>query len=245
IKFTTEGSIDVHFAVIKKKNDEITLQGRVTDTGIGISPEKTKLIFQSFTQADDSVTRKYGGTGLGLTIVENLVKQMDGDINVVSPANPELGRGTMFTFTVKLKVPTQQVKDETKESTDKLTFGKPIHALVVDDNEINLLIARKVLQNFGARVTVADNGKNAISLAKENNFDIILMDIQMPDMDGYTTTMNLRKENFSNPIIALSANAFAEHVQQSLDSGMNGHIQKPFNPKQLFEVINKHLKSAA
>jgi CheY-like chemotaxis protein len=240
IKFTDKGSVDIGFSVIRHVNEEIILEGSVRDTGIGIPKEKLQSIFHSFTQADDSVTRKYGGTGLGLTIVESLTKLMDGTVRVASPPTPDLKEGSVFTFTIKLAAHGQVKPVVAKPAIEKPVFGKALHILVVDDNKVNLVVARKTLLSFGATVTIAESGEAAISLVQNNEFDLILMDIQMPGMDGYTTTTNLRKLGYSKPILALSANVFNEHVQKSIDSGMNGHLQKPYTPKQLFEIINKY-----
>jgi PAS domain S-box-containing protein len=241
IKFTESGSVDVRFNVIRQSETEILLKGQVTDTGIGISKGKEKLIFESFAQADDSVTRKFGGTGLGLTIVDNLLKQMGGTIEVTP--NPDHFSGSCFTFTFSLTIP--QAKPKTGFSGNsiegKLSFQKAVNILVVDDNDINRLIARKILENFGATVTLATSGPDAIELVKTNKFDLIFMDIQMPGMDGYQTTSTIRELRFVNPIIALSANAFNEHVQQSLDAGMNDHLQKPFTPIQIYNMVTKYV----
>jgi two-component system, sensor histidine kinase len=240
IKFTQQGSINISFSAVQK-GEEIILEGKVRDSGIGIAKDKLDSIFQSFTQADDSVTRKYGGTGLGLTIVENIVKLMEGTVRVASP--PEPGQmGSLFTFTLKLGSQGQQ-KLESKGGVDKPSFKKAWKILVVDDNKVNLIVAKKTLQGFGAQVTIAESGESAIALAKENKFDLVLMDIQMPEMDGYTTTRALRTLNFTNPILALSANVFNEHIQKSIDSGMNGHLEKPYTPKQLYELVAKHMES--
>jgi CheY-like chemotaxis protein len=162
---------------------------------------------------------------------------MEGEIAVASPT--PTGQGTVFTFTLKVSTADQRRKAVVADN-EKLTFKKTINALIVDDNKVNLLIARKTLQGFGAQVTVAESGAAALALAQNNNFDIVLMDIQMPEMDGYTATRRLREQNFTKPIIALSANAFDQHIEQSLSSGMNGHIEKPFNVKRLFEMICEH-----
>jgi PAS domain S-box-containing protein len=243
IKFTTTGFVHVHFSAEEHTGGKIILKGEIKNTGINIPEDKQKTIFQRFTQADDSITRKYGGTGLGLTIVDNLVKLMEGTIEVKSPLDDGT-EGACFTFTVTLQSFQQPVKTQPETPTPgigKPTFDHPTHILVVDDNAVNLLVAKKALLNFGARVTVASSGMDAIALVKDNDFDLILMDIQMPDMDGYTTTRTIRKLNYTKPIIALSANAYSEHIQSSIDSGMNDHIQKPFNPLHLFKTINNHL----
>jgi PAS domain S-box-containing protein len=242
IKFTEKGSVAVHFGILNQNGNEITLEGKVIDTGIGITKGKEKIIFESFAQADDSVTRKFGGTGLGLTIVDNLLKQMGGSVEVSSPCHPD-GTGSCFAFTFKLE--SVQSKPKTvfsgNSADGKMTFGKPLNIMVVDDNDINRLIARKILENLGARVTLATSGAEAIDNVKANAFDLIFMDIQMPGMDGYQATSLIRTLGFAQPIVALSANAFNEHVQQSLDAGMNDHLQKPFTPTQIFGTVNKHV----
>ncbi len=242
IKFTEKGSVDVTFTKLATDGRDIVLCGEVKDTGIGIPKEKEKIIFESFAQADDSVTRKYGGTGLGLTIVENLLKQMDGKIEVINNADPGT-TGTIFRFTFKLQENQIATKSSIQENAVvmKKNFQRAFNILVVDDNDINRLIARKILESFGAVVTMAATGPDAITLIQSKDFDMIFMDIQMPGMDGYETTRAIRSLNFKNPIIALSANAFNEHVQQSLEAGMNGHLTKPFTPQQIQQVVAKYL----
>lgn len=244
LKFTETGTIDVLFSVVKTEADTVILQGSVKDSGIGIPAEKVKTIFQTFTQADDSVTRKYGGTGLGLTIVENLVKEMGGEIHVESSvATAEKSGGSTFMFTMKLTIPFGvKLPEEAgveKIQIEQLKFRKPVRVLIVDDNAINLLVAKKMLRKMGAVVTVAENGQIAVDKVKETpDFDFVFMDIQMPVLDGYNATMQLRSMTFMKPIVALSANAYSNHIKRSIECGMNSHVQKPFNEKQLFEAIN-------
>lgn len=242
IKFTEKGSVSVSFHKEGEQNGEITLRGVVKDTGIGIPKEKAKKIFESFAQVDDSITRKYGGTGLGLTIVENLLKQMGGGISVESPYTAET-TGSQFTFLFKVGVVAETEEKPVQENAParKMVFDELLHVLVVDDNVLNRMVARKILENLGAKVTLAESGAEALALAKAKPFDIIFMDIQMPDMDGYAVASTLRGENFMNPIIALSANAYAEHVAKSIEAGMNGHLQKPFTPQEIHVITNKFL----
>jgi PAS domain S-box-containing protein len=241
IKFTETGSVGVSFFMERNNSDGITIRGEVRDSGIGIPKEKEKLIFESFAQADDSVTRKFGGTGLGLTIVENLVTQMQGTIKVISPV-PDTTKGTLFSFTFNIKeavVQSGSIVNEQKNA--KINFNGPIEVLVVDDNQINQLVARKILENFGASVTLAINGSEAIDKIQSKSFDLVFMDIQMPGKDGYQTTREIRSLNFGNPIIALSANAFNEHIERSIEAGMNDHMQKPFTPEQICNMVIKHV----
>jgi signal transduction histidine kinase/CheY-like chemotaxis protein len=243
IKFTDEGSIDIALSLSESKAGEVVIRGEVKDTGVGILKEKEKLIFQSFTQADETVTRKFGGTGLGLSIVKSLLLLMKGDIAFVSPADVEHNRGSVFTFTLTLKAPEKMPVQEQANSADKesMTFGRPLHILIVDDNQVNLLVAKKMVKRFGAEVSTAENGFDAINLVKANDYDMVLMDIQMPEINGYETTVELRKFGYTKPIIALSANAYSEDVRKSFESGMNDHMQKPYTLQQLFQRMNKFL----
>ncbi len=237
IKFTEYGDINVVYSLQQHKGDSVVIRGTIQDTGIGIPKDAQDRIFQSFSQADNSVARKYGGTGLGLSIVKSLVEQMNGKIAFVSPADPTLNRGSLFTFTLELALPsTAPVSINGANGARKLQ--KPTRVLIVDDNHVDLLVARKMSEKFGAQVTTADSGMAAINLVKTNDFDLVLMDIQMPELDGHQTTAQLRALQFGKPIIALSASAYKEDIQKSLESGMNGHLHKPFTEKELYELIS-------
>ncbi len=244
IKFTEEGNVEITFSTLENKDGEVVIQGIVKDTGIGIPKEIEDTIFQSFTQADETVTRKYGGTGLGLSIVKSLLQQMHGDIKMQSPAYPILNIGSMFIFSMKFKLPPNQfIKENIAGSgSEKLLFKNPVKILIVDDNPVNLLVAKKMVQKFGATVTTAESGMESIELIKINAYDVVLMDIQMPVLDGHQTTREIRKLNYTKPIIALTANAYNEDVQNSIDSGMNDHLQKPYTKENLFKVITKHIE---
>ena len=237
IKFTDEGAIAVTFSLKENKGDKVVIHGVIKDTGIGIPEDARERIFRTFSQADNSVTRKYGGTGLGLSIVKSLVELMNGSISFESPADQESNRGSVFRFMFELKVPGEAVaKVAAAKHAGRLT--KAVRVLIVDDNAVNLLVARKMSEKFGAHVTTVDSGMAAIDVTKTKEFDIVLMDIQMPDFDGLQTTRQLRKLNFTKPIVALSASAYKEDIQKSLQSGMNGHLQKPFTASELFSVIS-------
>jgi signal transduction histidine kinase/CheY-like chemotaxis protein len=237
IKFTEHGSIGVVFSLQQHKGDSVVIRGTIQDTGVGIPKEAQDRIFQSFSQADNSVTRKYGGTGLGLSIVKSLVEQMNGKIAFVSPADPLLNNGSLFTFTVQLELPSAKTVN-LNGTSDSKKLQKQTRVLIVDDNHVNLLVARKMSEKFGAHVTTADSGMAAINLVKTNEFDLVLMDIQMPDLDGHQTTAQLRALQFDKPIIALSASAYKEDIQKSLEAGMNGHLHKPFTESELFDLIS-------
>jgi signal transduction histidine kinase/CheY-like chemotaxis protein len=238
IKFTEKGSIRLNFSLLEAKGEDILLKGTIKDTGVGIAKDAQKKIFRSFHQADNSITRKFGGTGLGLSIVKSLVELMGGSISVQSPVDKVSGTGSCFTFTLRLKTPAQ-VSSTVAPEEKKQILTQSTRILIVDDNQINLLVASKIVQGFGAEVTTVESGIEALRIVKEKDFDLILMDIQMPELDGLETTRLLRMENFKNPIIALSASAYKEDIQNSLEAGMNAHIQKPFTEAELFNMIDK------
>jgi PAS domain S-box-containing protein len=243
IKFTEEGNIDILFDLEERTEGKVVIKGIVKDNGIGIPADRIDTIFKSFSQADESITRKYGGSGLGLSIVKSLLALMGGDIHVESVCGEGRNNGTTFTFYFTLSEPAINTQPQITggQSEPGECFSRPLQLLLVDDNRINLLVAKKMLENLGAIVTTALNGIEAVKQAQEKEFDVILMDIQMPEMNGYEATIKLRELAYSKPIIALSANAFPEDVKNSLESGMNDHIQKPFSGEQLLTTINKYL----
>lgn len=245
IKFTDKGRVDIRFTSIPSpEKDQIIIQGTVTDTGIGVTEDKHQLIFKSFTQSDESTTRKFGGSGLGLSITKYLVGLMGGTISVKSPVDEALKRGSAFTFTLKLKIAAEQsIKTNREVANEDLFFDREIHILVVDDNKMNLLVAQRILQKFGARVTVAENGQEALDLTRAEQFDMILMDVQMPVLDGYKATRELRKSNYTKPILALSAGVYKDDIQKCLESGMNGHIQKPFSKGLIYNTIKEWISA--
>ncbi len=240
IKFTEQGSVDVTFELLRREDKEIWVQGSVIDTGVGIPEEKLEMIFQSFTQADETVSRKYGGTGLGLSIVKSLLMQMRGGISVQRKEAPQ--QGAAFIFYFQLGLPDHEEKKEDMPlggALQKRAFAQSWRILVVDDSPLNLLVAKKMLGNLGAQVTTANSGEEAIDHVRANTYDLVLMDIQMPDLNGYEATAQLRILHFDGPIVALSANAYEEDVQTSLAMGMNGHINKPYSEEHLFEKIQQ------
>lgn len=250
LKFTQEGGIAIHFEALPQEKlsaDDVYIKGSVTDTGEGVSIEKQSLIFESFTQADDSVTRKFGGSGLGLTIVRQLANLMGGSAGVMSPVkNPPFHSahpGSEFWFTFKLKTDYKPVSvhKESLQPDEKISFSWPVNVLLVEDNVVNQMIAKKVLKDLGAQIVLAEDGAKAIEKIQKETFDIILMDIQMPIMDGYSATQAIRQQGYVLPIIGLSANVYKEDVDKCLEVGMNAHIGKPFTKEALFEVINKYL----
>jgi CheY-like chemotaxis protein len=208
----------------------------VRDTGIGIEREKLSAVFERFQQAEDSVTRKYGGTGLGLSIVKDLVELQNGSID----AESEPGKGTVFTLNIPYKIASRQT--ETKKTTGTSASGEPdfpnIHILVAEDNEINQNLLKNLFSYWNLRHELAQNGKEAIEKLKHGKYDLLLMDIQMPEMDGYTATRHIRNILHSDiPIIAMTAHAMAGEREKCLSYGMNEYISKPLREEQLYKLI--------
>jgi CheY-like chemotaxis protein len=210
----------------------------VRDTGIGIAEDKLGEIFESFTQADTSVTRRFGGTGLGLTITKSLVKMMNGELAVRST----LGEGTEFTVVIPFEEgKTVEVNIEQDFDTQSLEL-KGIHVLLVEDNRINKLLVSTLFDKWGVNYDWAENGEEAIEFLKKKEFNLILMDVQMPVMSGLEATQIIRKVlKLELPIIALTAHAFKEDAKKCIDSGMDDVIVKPFEPFLLYNKLVSHL----
>jgi signal transduction histidine kinase len=243
VKFTHDGKVILNINALHSNSDMTTLKFDVIDEGVGIEEEKLETLFHSFIQADNSTTREYGGSGLGLSIVKQLVSIMNGTIEVTSTKN----KGSMFSITLSLPTVaslTQQSKSHTIITNIILTH-KTI--LLVDDNEINRHVIINFLQNSGARVLIGLNGLEALEIIKnEDNIDLILMDINMPLMDGYEATQQIRNQLdlTSVPIIGLSANAMKKDIDKALSMGMDGYITKPINVQQFYTTLVKHIKGA-
>jgi len=235
IKFTDSGTIHIQ---ARHESAQQFLEVSVSDTGVGISAEAARLLFQRFTQADGSISRKYGGTGLGLSICRQLTELMGGGIDVVSAP----GAGATFTFRVQAPAVDGAVEAETPTDTVG-PADTTLTVLLVDDLEANRELVRALLGVAGLNaVEEASSGPQAISMAMRQPYDIILMDLQMPGMDGFAASRAIRQlsqVNAATPIIALSANVLAEHVQEAEQAGMNDHVAKPIVPAQLFKVLNR------
>ncbi len=240
MKFTHQGHVAVRCRVDQKSGSIFRLCFEVSDTGIGIPPEKLNAIFESFTQADASITRRYGGTGLGLTIARQLTALLGGSISVRS----QVDKGSTFTVIVPLtrvKTGTAKSAGET-QLRDVLAF-EPLNVLLVEDNEINRIYAESLLHKWNCRVDIAENGKIAVEKLMLQPFDLVLMDVQMPVMDGFEATQAIRnglEPARSVPILALTANASLKYADRCLEAGMNECISKPFTPDQLFRKLQKY-----
>jgi len=234
VKFTSEGRIKIICTASKLDSDNVDVSFKIADTGIGMKKEMLEKVFEDFIQGDDSITRKYGGTGLGLTISKQLIELMGGKISVES----ELGIGTIFTFTLSFKIGAEKKIKKKQASIIEEKNLSGVKILLAEDNEFNQMLALSILQSWGADVSVAKNGKEALVKVKKIKFDIILMDIQMPEMDGIQATENIRRKFKLNlPIIALTANALKEDKDKYIQYGINDYISKPFNTNELYQKI--------
>jgi len=241
IKFTEKGSVLLTAMVLEDTETHQEIEVLVKDTGIGMDPEFLSRLFDNFSQEYESVTRKYGGTGLGMSISQKLVAQMGGHFKVKS----QKGQGSEIAFVIKLeKGKTTDVPTETKVTHNEDLFaGRRI--LIVDDNEMNRLVASTVLLGYGPQVMIADNGEIALEMLDEEVYDIILMDIQMPVLNGYDTTRALRARGYNGVIIALTASAIVGEREKCLAAGMDDYITKPINEELLISVIDKWIQEKA
>ena len=246
VKFTSEGYVQL----VLEKGEETAdgrfrLRCRIVDTGIGMTPEQSANLFTPFAQADNTISRQYGGTGLGLVISKKLLELMGGEILCESVP----GQGTTFSFSIPLGVEEDDADGDTLrpkhpvESNHDFLSGRRI--LLAEDNDINQEIAAAILSGMGATVDLAENGILAVQAFKEKDYDLILMDIQMPEMDGYEATQVIRNSGHPKaagiPIIAMTANAMREDQEKSMAVGMNGHISKPIDVQELKRTLRAFL----
>jgi signal transduction histidine kinase/CheY-like chemotaxis protein len=242
IKFTENGDIWISVKQTKQQDKQISLLFEIKDNGEGIGKEKQKAIFDNFTQGSTQINRKFGGTGLGLSIVKNLLSLLGSEIDLES----DLGEGSKFTFELEFEAPEAELAknvssveiDETKLSND-IMVNKRI--LVVEDNKINQMITRKILEKNKVICDVADNGSIAIEKVQNNDFDLILMDIHMPGISGIEATIEIRKFDNAIPIIALTAVTLDDNLDEFYLNGFNDIIPKPYKTEEFFHKINKYL----
>jgi signal transduction histidine kinase/CheY-like chemotaxis protein len=242
IKFTEHGSIDINTRLKKQNARDVIIEISVKDTGIGITPEQQKNLFIVFSQADNSITRKFGGTGLGLAISKQLVEMMGGAITVKS----ELDKGTEFTFTIPLAYATEKLDNEMEESTDfdlvrlkAALYGKKI--LLVEDNRINQIVAKKMLEPLNISIDIAENGLQALEKIKTDIYSLVLMDIQMPELDGLQATKQIRTFDNDTIIIGMSAHASIQDTDKAIKSGMNDYMTKPIKQEKVFLMMSKYI----
>ena len=244
IKFTETGSITLRAAKLEENVDSVQVRFEVEDTGIGIAPETLSRLFSAFEQAENSTSRKYGGSGLGLAITRRLAKLMGGEAGVESTP----GIGSTFWFTVRLAKTTNSEITPSPAMTDAEKTIRQRHQgrriLVVDDDPLNLEVAQLILEDIGLAVDTAKDGLQAIKQARETGYAAILMDMQMPNIDGVKATQQIRDQPGcqKTPILAMTANAFAEDRAHCIEAGMNDFIAKPFNPEVLYAILLKWLE---
>jgi TMAO reductase system sensor TorS len=255
VKFTDQGEVVVTVSVQKVWHDDLTLCFSVRDSGVGINPELLAKIFEGFTQADGSMTRKYGGTGLGLTIAKQLAEMMGGRITVES--TPRVGSCFCFyaPFICKTAAEPVVVAPKLNVTTDTTAEGRGVPILLVEDNPVNQYVAQEMLECLGYRVTVSDNGRDALDCLARDRFAVVLMDCQMPELDGYSATRMLREQENRllaqegtaphQVVIALTGHAGLEDRQICLDAGMDDYLSKPFSMKQLDSILSRWLPQDA
>jgi CheY-like chemotaxis protein/two-component sensor histidine kinase len=247
VKFTPEnGSVRLEACLASEEDGLCTLQFTVSDSGIGISREQQGLLFNAFQQANPSISRKFGGTGLGLVISKRLVEMMSGGIRIES----ELGKGAVFIFTVKLKKDMEELKEAPLPGADKELEARNTfpgyRILLAEDVEINREIVFSLLEPMELEIDAAENGKEALRLYSENpeRYDMIFMDLQMPEMDGLEAARRIRaieKGGRRVPVIAMTANVFKEDVEKCWEAGMDDHMGKPLDLNTLLEKLRKYL----
>lgn len=242
LKFTPSGEIKLLIHLLARSNGRVKLEFAVEDTGIGVSKDKLKLIFESFTQAHADTTRKYGGTGLGLAITKKLIKLFDSQIFVRS----KVGKGSKFYFSLYMEEAAHANAAVVLDDVMMKAEVKGKRVLVVDDNEINLMMAKKFLDKWGLICEVVTSGQDALIKVFDTDYDLILMDLQMPEMDGYEVTSTIRSldnTDLSNiPIVAVSADTYENVKFKIAEVGMNDFLSKPFNPMELLTVVYEYTK---
>jgi CheY-like chemotaxis protein len=243
IKFTRSGEVALTAGVEAREGDHAILHFRVRDTGVGIAPDKQKTIFEAFTQADSSITRLFGGTGLGLAIASRLVGMLGGRIWVES----EPGHGSCFHFTARFGVAAQRAEAAPVAADLRAARPEPrsrkLNILVVEDNATNQQLLRRILEKRGHSPVVAGDGREALAVLSRQDFDLVLMDVQMPDMDGLQATAAIRERERTTgrrqKIVALTAHAMKGDQERCLAAGMDGYLSKPIQLRRLAEVLEE------
>ncbi len=243
LKFTREGEVKISVDVLKKNTDSVDVKVTVSDTGIGIPQSALDTLFNAFTQADGSTTRKYGGTGLGLAIVSQLVDMMGGSLGVES----EEGAGSSFWFTANYPLTDEACETDEVAKQDSRSLPLSAKVLLVEDNPINQMVAQKLLEKVGLKAVLADNGVEALKVLRQQSFDLVLMDCQMPEMDGFDATREIRKLDIRAlydqhlPIVAMTANVMSGDRERCLEVGMDDYVGKPVQRDKLEAVLRKWL----
>lgn len=240
LKFTKNGSVIIKVNLVSFQEENTTIAFAIEDTGIGIAPDKLDTVFENFAQGSVEINRKYGGTGLGLTIVKKLTTLLGGQIKLTST----LGKGSVFTLELPFEVDQNtEIKKDIKLSSD-LTLLKNKKVLIVEDNKINQMITKRMLESKGICCEVIDNGEDSIVAVRENNFDLVLMDVHLPGINGTIATQKIREFNTKIPVIALTAISLDENRDMLLSFGMNDVVTKPFVPEEFYAALLRNLVNA-
>ena len=237
LKFTQDGKVTVKTKLIALEDKKASIYFEVKDSGIGIPEDKLETVFDSFSQGSVGINRKYGGTGLGLTIVKKLVTILGGEIKLDS----KVKKGSSFSFELLFKVSKKPLKIAKNLNQNNYNNLKDKKILVVEDNKINQMVSKKMLENKGVLCEIVDNGEDAIEIAKSNKFDMILMDVHLPGINGTIATKKIREFDTITPVIALTAISLNENRKMLLSFGMNDVITKPFVPENFYAVISKYI----
>ena len=242
IKFTEHGDVSISVQNRSDTNNHVEVEFKISDTGIGIPSDKLTSIFEEFSQASNDITRKYGGSGLGLAIVKQLVEAQGGKINVKSTE----GVGSVFTFVLGFaKDESHRAVVDKQEPDAELTL-QGLHVLLVEDNVLNQRLAMRVMSDWHWLVDLAENGEKAKAAMQKNSYDLVLLDIQLPDMDGYSIAAYIRNTleapKSATPIIAMTAHAMVGEAAKCFEAGMNAHVAKPFNPDILYKQVTRVVK---
>jgi PAS domain S-box-containing protein len=241
VKFTEKGGVTISVFLLGRKEGRLQIRFDVRDTGIGIPDAARRRLFTSFTQADSSISRRFGGTGLGLAISKRLVELMDGEIGVDS----EVGRGSRFWFVLPFGIAEHMPAEE---ETIPAPPCRPLSVLLAEDNPVNRTVAERILARAGHKVTAVPDGAQALTAVKAHSYDLVLMDIHMPEMDGFEATRRIRAldgDAARTPIIALTANVLAGDMERCVQAGMDGYLPKPFKPSELLALLARRAEAPA
>ena len=244
IKFTNKGYVEVSMKTVSTSNNKTNIAFTVKDTGIGIAKDKHGIVFESFNQGYTDISRKFGGTGLGLAITKNLTQLQGGKISLSSTVKV----GSAFTVELPFTISTKKVSHRDNDEVGQEKNLSGLRILVVEDNKMNQFVAKQIIEKWNATTTMANNGSEAIQILTVSNFDLVLMDLQMPEMSGYQATEFIRSKsttvlNPAIPIIALTADAFSETKRKVFEAGMDDFVTKPFNQEELYSKIIKHIRN--
>jgi hypothetical protein len=245
IKFTNRGHIRVRTSATDPapSGHRLTIQFEVADTGVGISPEQERRLFQPFAQADSSMTRKFGGTGLGLYLSKKLAQVLGGDLVL---KRSRVGEGSLFEITIRPELPAQTGKAKSAslpESSAKkvvIPAQRPFRALVVDDSPDNRILVGRMIKSLGGSADLAENGRIGVQKALANDYDLVLMDIQMPEMDGFEALSQLKEKHYQRPVVALTAHAMKGDRELCLSKGFDHYLVKPIDREALQETVRRY-----